>query len=94
MADSAAAIMRRRPRVLRVPLSLAHGVGYCAELWSRVTRTPGIISREKILEARCAAWICDHRRAAAELQFEAPTSLSAGLAKTLAWYKEAGWLQY
>jgi nucleoside-diphosphate-sugar epimerase len=77
-----------------VPLSLAHGVGYCAELWSRVTRTPGIISREKILEARCAAWICDHRRAAAELQFEAPTSLSAGLAKTLAWYKEAGWLQY
>ena len=28
---SAAAIMRRRPRVLRVPLALAYGVGYCAE---------------------------------------------------------------
>ena len=34
-----------------------------------MTRTPGIISREKIAEARCTAWICDHRRAAAELAF-------------------------
>ena len=32
------------------------------------------------------------RRAAAELGFEAPTGLEEGLARTLAWYKEAGWL--
>ena len=29
-----------------------------------------------------------------ELGFAAPTSLDAGLAETLAWYKEAGWLTY
>ena len=93
-AAIAAGIMRRRPRVLRVPVAAAYGTGYCAELWSRVTRRAGILSREKVAEALCTAWICDHRRAARELHFEAATSLPAGLARTLAWYREAGWLKY
>jgi nucleoside-diphosphate-sugar epimerase len=90
----AAEVMHRRPRVIRIPPRLAHYAGYCAELWSRVTQVPGIISREKVAEARCAAWICNSSRAAAELGFTARTSLDAGLAKTLAWYKEARWLNY
>jgi nucleoside-diphosphate-sugar epimerase len=90
----AARIMSRKPRVLRVPVALANAVGYGAELWSRATRKPGIISREKIVEARCPSWTCDTRRAASELGFQAATPLEAGLAATLAWYKEAGWLQY
>jgi len=40
------------------------------------------------------AWTCDTARAADELGFVAPTSLDEGLAATLAWYKEAGWLAY
>jgi nucleoside-diphosphate-sugar epimerase len=94
LAGIAAGVMQRRPRVLRIPIGVAYGVGCCAELWSRVTRVPGIISREKISEARCQAWICDHRRAAAELGFEAATPLGVGVRKALEWYREAGWLKY
>ena len=98
LGDSAARIMgrtaRRAPRVVTVPLSLATAVGACAEIVARLTRKPGIISREKIAEARCAAWTCDGGLAARELGFVAPTSLDEGLAATLAWYKEAGWLTY
>lgn len=94
LAATASAVMQRRARTVRVPAGLAHGVGMCAEVWSRLTGTPGIVSRDKVREARCAAWVCDHRRAAAELGFEASTPLAEGLAKTLAWYKEAGWLSY
>jgi dihydroflavonol-4-reductase len=94
LASAAAAIMNRRPRVVRVPVAVANGVGFCAEIWSRVTRRPGIVSREKIREAQCEAWICDHRRAEAELPFLAATPLAEGLARSLAWYKEAGWLTY
>jgi nucleoside-diphosphate-sugar epimerase len=94
LSRTAARIMDRRPRVLRIPVPLAQVVGACAEVWSRITRAPGIISREKIAEARCSAWICDHRRAAGELGFVAPTPLADGLARTLAWYREAGWLTY
>jgi nucleoside-diphosphate-sugar epimerase len=94
LGAAAARIMSRRPRTVRVPYALAYAAGYGAELWSRITRKPGIISREKVAEARCGSWTCDVRRAAVELGFEARTPLDEGLARTLAWYKEAGWLKY
>jgi dihydroflavonol-4-reductase len=90
----AATIMGRRARALRLPPAVARAVGSCAEAWSRITGKPGVLSREKILEAQCMCWTCDPGRAASEWGFEAPTSLEDGLAKTLVWYKEAGWLQY
>jgi nucleoside-diphosphate-sugar epimerase len=94
LSAAAAGIMDRRPRVVRVPPLVAYAVGLGAEAWSRVTRQPGIVSREKVAEARCRWWTCDTRRAAAELGFEARTPLATGLAETLAWYKEAAWLKY
>lgn len=87
-------IMGRDPRVLRVPVAVANAAGFGAEVWSRITRKPGIVSREKVAEAQCMSWTCDCNRAAAELGFQAATSLEEGLAQTLAWYKEAGWLKY
>jgi nucleoside-diphosphate-sugar epimerase len=94
LGGTAARLMQRKPRVLRVPRSVAYGAGWLAEMWSGLTRTPGIVSREKVVEATCARWVCDPRRAFAELGFEATTSLDAGLLATLAWYKEAGWVKY
>jgi nucleoside-diphosphate-sugar epimerase len=97
MSFAAASIMFKqpmRPRVLRIPAPLAYAVGGLAEVWSRLTGKPGIVSREKVKEARCSHWTCDTRRAAQELGFEAQTPLDLGLAQTLAWYKEAGWLKY
>ncbi len=86
--------MQVRPRRLRLPVPLAYAAGAAAEAWSRITGKPGIISRDKVAEARCRCWTCDSRRAAAELGFAASTALETGLATTLAWYKEAGWLTY
>lgn len=94
LGSAAGRIMGRQPRTLRVPVSAAGAIGWLAEKWSHITRIPAIISREKVSEACCRYWICDPARAAAELGFEAPTPIETGLAKTLAWYKEAGWLKY
>jgi dihydroflavonol-4-reductase len=91
---AAARIMRRAPRVLTIPRPLAMAVGACAEAAARITGKPGILSREKIVEAQYPYWTCDTSRATSELEFTAPTSIEAGLAVTLAWYKEAGWLAY
>ncbi len=90
----AAAVMHKKPRVLKIPASLAFAVGGCAELWSRLTGKPGIVSRDKIHEAVYTNWTCDTNRAARELGFHARTSLADGIAATLKWYKEAGWLKY
>jgi dihydroflavonol-4-reductase len=89
-----ARIVGRRARPLRVPSAVAYAAGFGAEIWARLTGNPGIVSREKVAEAQCPYWTCDTRRAATELGFEARTSLEAGLAQTLAWYREAGWLKY
>lgn len=94
LAAVAARLMGRTPRVVRIPPAVARAAGFCAEIWSRVTRKPGILSRDKVAEACCRAWTCDSRRAARELGFAAPTTLETGLARTLAWYKEAGWIRY
>jgi nucleoside-diphosphate-sugar epimerase len=94
LGAAAARMMGRRLRVVHIPARLAYGVGFCGELWARGTRTPGFVSREKISEAVCMNWTCDPRRATEELNFSARTALDDGLAETLAWYKEAGWLKY
>lgn len=90
----AARIMGCTVRVVKLPLPAAYVVGYVAELWSRVTRKPGIVSRDKVGDMQCRYWICDTRRAKEELGFEAPTNINDGLAITLAWYREAGWLKW
>jgi len=94
LVSAAARLMGRRPHTVRIPALAAQAVGLCAEIWARGTGRPGILSREKIAEARCAAWICDPSRAARELGFRARTPLQKGLSETLAWYKESGWLQF
>jgi len=94
LAAAAARIMRRTPRVLTIPLPMALAIGAAAEVLARVTGKPGIISREKIREARFPFWTCETGRATAELGFTAATGINAGLGETLAWYKEAGWLTY
>ncbi|MDP9114252.1 MAG: NAD-dependent epimerase/dehydratase family protein [Acidobacteriota bacterium] len=94
LRDSAARIMGRPARVMRVPQSAAYAAGWGAEMWARLTGKPGIISRDKVAEAQCRYWTCDTRRAAEEIGFEARTSLDAGLALTLEWYRENGWLRY
>jgi nucleoside-diphosphate-sugar epimerase len=91
---TAAAVMNRYPRILRVPRGVARAVGFGAEFWSFLTRRPGIISREKVSEALCTHWTCSAARASRELGFTARTGIRYGLTETLAWYKEAGWLAW
>lgn len=94
LGNAAARIMGRKARVVRLPVGLARAAGFGAEMLSWFSRKPGIISRGKVAEAECRYWTCSARRAAVELGFQAPTDLDAGLAETLVWYKEAGWLKY
>jgi nucleoside-diphosphate-sugar epimerase len=94
LSAEAKRIMRRKSITLNVPVPAAYAIGWFGETWARVTRQPGFVSREKITEATRARWVCDSRRASAELGVDSRTSLSSGLTRTLAWYKEAGWLKY
>lgn len=92
--ELASRIMNRRPRILRVPISAAYALGWFGEITGQLTGRPGFVSREKIREATQRRWVCSSARAAAELGIEAKTPHFEGLSRTLAWYKESGWLKY
>ena len=93
-AETAASIMGRRVRSVGVPAPLAYLAGWCAEGMSRLRGKPGIVSRQKIIEARCRYWTCDPSRARQELGFQPARSLREGLEETLAWYKDSKWLKW
>jgi nucleoside-diphosphate-sugar epimerase len=90
----AARLMGRKVRTVAIPEKAAHVLGLCAECLARFSGKPGILSRDKVLEACCAGWVCDPGRARRELGFCASTDLEEGLRRTLDWYKEAGWLKF
>ncbi len=91
---TAAGIMGRRVRGIALPFRAAYLVGWLAEIASRLRGKPGIVSREKVREARCRYWVCDTARSRRDLGFSAARSLHDGVAETLAWYKNAGWLKF
>jgi nucleoside-diphosphate-sugar epimerase len=93
-ARIASGITGRPVRFIRLPAAAAYAAGWCAEIGSWVRGRPGILSRQKILEAQCRYWTCDASRARGDLDFAAALSLREGIAGTLAWYKEAGWLAF
>lgn len=92
--EIAAALMARKARVVSLPYRIAREIGWLAEIAARLHKKPSIVSRDKIAEARCRFWTCDPSKARRDLGFEAGTPVRDGVAETLAWYREAGWLKY
>lgn len=90
----AACVTGRPVRFIRLPAGAAYAAGWCAEIGSWLRGKPGILSRQKVLEAQCRYWTCDSSRARGGLDFAAALTLREGIAGTLAWYKEVGWLAY
>ena len=86
--------MVKKLRTYTLPVWGAYLAGSFADLLSGITGRPGILSRNKIVDARQLYWICDPTRAACELGFHAQTSLREGVAATLEWYRHEQWLTY
>jgi dihydroflavonol-4-reductase len=91
---AAKAMGRDDVRFVHAPLVAAYAAGWCAEAASRLRGRPGILSRQKIVEARCPYWTCNSSRARTELALGPPRPLATGVAETLRWYKDEGWLKF
>jgi nucleoside-diphosphate-sugar epimerase len=79
---------------LKVPLPRAALWPVCQlqEALSRLTGRPSVLSRQKYAELSAPGWVCDPARLRQELGIVCPTTLQAGLAETLTWYRQHGWL--
>ncbi|NTU67641.1 MAG: NAD-dependent epimerase/dehydratase family protein [Chlorobiaceae bacterium] len=81
-------------RLLRIglPSPLVFGLGALFGAAAGLTGKPALINRDKANELTQDFWTCSPEKAASELGFTAKTPLGEGVAGTLRWYKEKGWL--
>ncbi len=81
-------------RTLLFPLPAAMLWAICAvqEVLSRLTGKADMLSRHKFVELRSPAWVCDPSELRQELGFACSTDIRNGIAETLAWYRQQGWL--
>lgn len=85
-------IFERPVRVIPIPRGLIAAAALGAEAWASLRRRPAMLTRQKLPEL-CASWRLDLGAARARLGYRPRWELEAGLAATVAWYREAGWLR-
>jgi len=84
--------MECEPRRVNLPTAVLYPVCLAQHALSRLRGRPHILSLYKWPELRAPGWVCSTERIREDLGFQAATSLAQGIAKTLAWYREWGWL--
>jgi nucleoside-diphosphate-sugar epimerase len=78
-------------RALDIPAWAGYAAGLASELWSRLRGRAAILSRDKVREG-CRDWIADTASTRGVLGYTPRTSLEQGVAETLRWARQAGWL--
>jgi len=88
----ATALQLSRVRILQLPLPICWVGALFSQLWASLMRRAAVLNLDKIREASAGSWICDIRRAHAELNFTPQKSLQQRIYETMQWYLDTGWL--
>jgi nucleoside-diphosphate-sugar epimerase len=74
-----------------LPRRLVETAALGAELYGRATNQAVMLTRDKLNEL-FEQWVCDGSRARRELDWKPEVSFDVGVTRTMAFYREAGWL--
>lgn len=77
---------------LPLPTPMLWPICAAQEAFSLLTGKATILNRQKYADLRASAWVCNPARLREELGIVCPTPLRDGIAQTIAWYREHGWL--
>jgi nucleoside-diphosphate-sugar epimerase len=65
---------------------------FAAEGWGAVIGRPPFLSREKLREISAGDWLCSSAKIRSALDWAPEVPLDEGIRRTVAWYREAGWV--
>lgn len=84
-----------RPWWIRVtaPIWLLRIITFCGEYWGRWTKRMTALNNDKFNILRQRNWRCNMEPARRELGFEPKVKLREGVRRSIAWYKENGWIK-
>jgi nucleoside-diphosphate-sugar epimerase len=92
MAEEVAAQMKVWTLPLPVPLALLWLMCLAQEVMTRLTGKANVLSLQKFAELRAPGWVCDPALLERDTGCTCPTTLQAGVAETLNWYRQQHWL--
>ena len=75
-----------------LPMAVVQVAAAASQLYGKVTNTAQMLTLDKVNELRQRHWVCEGTGARRELGWEPKTSWPQGVAKAVAWYRQAGWL--
>ncbi len=82
----------RRALRLVLPLVVARQVCRVAEWWSKRTGTLTALNNDKYHILAQRNWCCDVATTRREIGYAPQVTLADGVARTVAWYKQEGWI--
>ena len=77
---------------LRVPLTLLKMVSVLAEMFSKISKKPSTLNRDKYNIMKRRDWTCDISPLIHDLGFQAEYDLERGIRECVIWYTNQGWL--
>ncbi len=92
VGDVTSRVMNKRALRLHIPEWGVYVIGAFAEIFSRFSTKPALLNLEKVKDIIQDAWTCSIAKAQREIGFKEKITLETGIAETVAWYKEQGWL--
>jgi nucleoside-diphosphate-sugar epimerase len=92
IAEMAAALIGTWTIPVYIPGWALWVIALLTEMGARVRGKAMTLNRGKLPEILAPSWLCSTSRAKQDFGFIASTSLADGMAQTVAWYREQGWL--
>ncbi|HWE26199.1 MAG TPA: NAD(P)-dependent oxidoreductase [Myxococcales bacterium] len=92
LAEVEKALNRRAFFRIGLPMSAVVVAAAATQLYGKVTRTAQMLTLDKLKELKQRHWVCEGAGARRDLGWHPRTTWSDGVAKTVAWYQQAGWL--
>jgi len=83
---------KKRVLKLRVPLIVLKTVSILAEMFSKISKKPSTLNRDKYKIMKRRDWTCDISPLKQDLNFRAEYDLELGIRECVAWYTNQGWL--
>ena len=77
---------------LGLPMPLVQVAAAASQLYGKVTRTAQMLTLDKVNELKQRHWVCEGSGARRDLGWHPRTNWADGVAKTVAWYRQCGWL--
>jgi nucleoside-diphosphate-sugar epimerase len=86
------ALGKKRVLKLRIPLILLKTVSVLVELFSKMSKKPSTLNRDKYKIMKRRDWTCDTSPLMQDLGFRAEYDLERGVNECVTWYTNQGWL--